>query len=139
MIDSVSKPSEYPARNKKSSIQLVIWTLVWTITMVLADKAELFGWYKSDGMALLAIAINTAIGIGMIFAYLRFLKNQDELHRKIQLEALSLAMGVTLVGSFTYSLLVTTGFIVDAEISDIVLLMMFTYVVAVLVSHVRYR
>ena len=139
MIDSVSKPSEYPARNKKSSIQLVIWTLVWTITMVLADKAELFGWYKSDGMALLAIAINTAIGIGMIFAYLRFLKNQDELHRKIQLEALSLSLGVTLVGSFTYSLLVTTGFIVDAEISDIVLLMMFTYVVAVLAAHVRYR
>ena len=48
-------------------------------------------------------------------------------------------MGVALVGSFSYSLMVTAKFITDVEVSDIILLMTFTFVVSVTVGHLRYR
>ena len=82
---------------------------------------------------------NALLGIVTILAFMRYLRDSDELHRKIQLDALALAMGVGLVGSFTYSLLVTGGFIVDAEVSDIILLMTVTYMIGIVAGQVRYR
>ena len=75
----------------------------------------------------------------MIFGYIRFLKALDDLQKKIQFDALAISLGVSLVGSFTYSLLVTSGYIKDVEISDIIVLMMVTYSVAILVGMVKYR
>ncbi|MCH8014377.1 MAG: hypothetical protein IH823_06250 [Candidatus Dadabacteria bacterium] len=107
--------------------------------MVLADKAELYEWHSSALISILAIVINAGIGIGMIVTYMRFLTELDELQRKIQLDSLALSMGIGLVGSFSYSLLVTAKFISDAEISDIILLMVLTYMVGIIVGQVRYR
>ena len=135
MIDS----SGWTARTRKNTIRLVSWVFAWTATMVLADKAELYQWYSSAWMSILAIVINGGIGLGMIVTFMRYLKQLDELQRKIQLDALALSMGIALVGSFSYSLLVTTNFITDAEISDIILLMTITYMVGLIIGQVRYR
>ena len=75
----------------------------------------------------------------MVVAFMRFLQGLDELQRKIQLDALALSVGIGLVGSFSYSLMVTAKFIIDAEISDIILLTTLTYVVGVIAGQVRYR
>ncbi|MCH8219506.1 MAG: hypothetical protein IH892_22350 [Planctomycetes bacterium] len=130
---------DFTARFVKNNIRLLGWVFAWVATMVFADKAELYQWYSSDFISIVAIVINAGIGIGMIVTYVRFLKESDELQRKIQLDALALAMGIGLVGSFTYSLLVTAKFIIDAEISDIILLMVLTYIVGIIVGQVRYR
>ena len=123
----------------KNTIRFLCWTFAWSMTMVLADKAILYEWHSSDLISAIAIVLNAGIGIGMILSYLRHLKYMDELQRKIQLDALAIAMGVALVGSFSYSLMVTAKFITDAEVSDIILLMTFTFVVSVIVGHIRYR
>ena len=123
----------------KNTIRFLCWTFAWSMTMVLADKAILYEWHSSDLISVIAIVLNAGIGIGMTLSYLRHLKYMDELQRKIQLDALAIAMGVALVGSFSYSLMVTAKFITDAEVSDIILLMTFTFVVSVIVGHIRYR
>lgn len=123
----------------KNTIRFLCWSFAWSMTMVLADKAILYEWHSSDLISAIAIVLNAGIGIGMILSYLRHLKSMDELQRKIQLDALAIAMGVALVGSFSYSLMVTAKFITDVEVSDIILLMTFTFVVSVTVGHVRYR
>ena len=123
----------------KNTIRFLCWTFAWSMTMVLADKAILYEWHSSALISAIAIVLNAGIGIGMILSYLRHLKSMDELQRKIQLDALAIAMGVALVGSFSYSLMVTAKFITDVEVSDIILLMTFTFVVSVTVGHVRYR
>ena len=125
--------------NAKNTIRFLCWTFAWSMTMVLADKAILYEWHSSALISAVAIVLNAGIGIGMILSYLRHLKYMDELQRKIQLDALAIAMGVALVGSFSYSLMVTAKFITDAEVSDIILLMTFTFVVSVIVGHIRYR
>ena len=123
----------------KNTIRFLCWTFAWSMTMVLADKAILYEWHSSDLISAIAIILNAGIGIGMILSYLRHLRDMDELQRKIQLDALAIAMGVALVGSVSYLLMVTAKFITDAEVSDIILLMTFTFVVSVIVGHIRYR
>ncbi|MDE2744010.1 MAG: hypothetical protein OXI58_20640 [Gemmatimonadota bacterium] len=123
----------------KNTIRFLCWSFAWSMTMVLADKAILYEWHSSALISAIAIVLNAGIGIGMILSYLRHLKSMDELQRKIQLDALAIAMGVALVGSFSYSLMVTAKFITDVEVSDIILLMTFTFVVSVTVGHLRYR
>ena len=67
------------------------------------------------------------------------LRSMDDLQRKIQLEALSMALGISIVGCAAYSLLVTWGYIVDEEVSDIFFLMCVSYSASVLIGVWRYR
>ena len=83
--------------------------------------------------------VNVALGIGMMFYLMRMLRNMDYLQRKIQLDALSMALGISLVGCAAYSLMVTWGIIVDEEVSDIFVLMCVAYSVSVMIGVVRYR
>ena len=126
-------------QSTKNAALLIVWVFVWTATMVLADKAMLYEWYTQQWISVAAIAVNAALGVGMIVFFVSYLRAMDELQRKIQLEALAFALGCGLVGSFTYSLLVTAGFIAESEISDIILLMTVTYMAAIIAGNVRYR
>ncbi|MBK36436.1 MAG: hypothetical protein CME26_13040 [Gemmatimonadetes bacterium] len=108
-------------------------------TMVLVDKAGLYGWFSTPEMSMLAVVVNAAIGVGLIRIFVRYLKDLDELQRKIQLDSLALAMGVGLVTSFSYSLLVTTGHVVQADVSDVTLIVILTYMGATILGQVRYR
>jgi hypothetical protein len=131
--------NEFEARNAMRSARLVIWILAWVGTMILVDKAVLYGWLSSIYMLRAGIVINAALGLGVILSFLRYLREMDEMQRKIQTESLALGMGVALVGSFSYSLLTTAGIVTDPEVSDITLLMCLTYMGSVIVGQYRYR
>ncbi len=131
--------SAWHMRTAKNTLRFLCWTFVWAATMVLADKAILYEWHSSDQISAVAIVLNAGLGIGMVLSFIKHLKEMDELQQKIQLDALGLAFGITLVGSFSYSLLVTSRFILDAEASDLILLMTVTYVAAVIYGQIRYR
>lgn len=135
----VEAAGAWNTRMAKNTIRFLCWTFVWAATMVLADKAILYEWHSSALISAIGIILNAGLGIGMVLSFVKHLKDMDELQRKIQLDALGLSFGVTLVGSFSYSLLVTSNFILDAEASDIIMLMTVTYVAAVIYGQVRYR
>jgi hypothetical protein len=81
-----------------------------------------------------------AIGAGMILANKRHLKGLDEMHQKIQLEAMALSLGVGLVVGLGYSNLDVTNLIAtDAEISHLVILMALTYLGGVFAGMRKYR
>lgn len=137
----MNKPAaeNYTSRVKKHTIRYISWSIAWAATLILADKAALYGWHSSDRLSLLLIIVNAGVGFAMLATYMQTLKVMDELQRKIQLIALALALGVGLVGGVSYSLLVTTKFISDAEVTDLLLLMIFTYVAGSIIGQVRYR
>ena len=139
MKDQTNNDAGYSVRCRKNSTRIILWSIAFAGTLVLANKAVLYEWYTSDLIAIGAVVLNALAGIGLIFAFIRSLKEGDDLQRKIQLDALSVAMGVALVGGFSYSLLVTSGFIIDEEVTDITLLMVVAYMVAVIAGQVRYR
>lgn len=139
MIKECLDSTNYQSRSIRDNLVMLLWVFLWMASMTIADKAALHGWWSAQSMTVLAITINILIGAGMIFAFMRMLKGMDELQRKIQLDALSLSLGISLVGCAAYSLLVTWGYIVDEEVSDIFVLMCVSYSVSVIIGAVRYR
>jgi hypothetical protein len=135
----VTNLSDYDSRSIRDSIVLVIWIFAWMAVLTLADKAALYGWWSAEWITLLAVAVNVMLGFGVIFKFMSMLRSMDDLQRKIQLEALSMALGISIVGCAAYSLLVTWGYIIDEEVSDIFVLMCVSYSASVLIGVWRYR
>ena len=129
----------YDQRARRDSLAIVGWIFTWMLSLVISDKAALYGWWSAEWITWLSIVINAALGLWVVRSYLRMLRNLDELQRQIQLNALAISLGVSLVGSITYSLLVTWGYITDEEVSDIFVLMCVSYSAAVLYGQFRYR
>jgi hypothetical protein len=131
--------SDYDSRSIRDNLVMVLWVFIWMASLTVADKAALYGWWEDGWLTLLAVAVNVALGLGMMVAFMRLMRGMDELQRKIQLDALSMALGISLVGCAAYSLLVTWGYIVDEEVTDIFMLMCVSYSAAVLIGVWRYR
>jgi hypothetical protein len=108
--------------------------------MAVANFGPVFIWHSNQVSTILAIVVNLGIGFGMIVANKRHLKGLDEMHQKIQLEAMALSLGVGLVVGLGYSNLDVTNVIAfDAEISHLVILMGLTYMAGIFAGLKRYR
>ncbi|MUP44842.1 hypothetical protein E0K83_03665 [Gramella sp. BOM4] len=127
-------------RHKRNTKNLAAWTALWVLTLALVTFGHELIWNQNSTITIIALVINTAIGLGMIIANIRHLNGLDELQRKIHLEAMGICLGVTLVAGITYSTMDVTNIIsYDAEISYLVILMGLTYLVSILIINSRYK
>ncbi len=132
--------NDWNARIKKNTIRLGYWTGAWLVTMAVAVFGPLLAWQSNELLTILAIAINLGIGFGMIMANKHHLRGLDEMHQKIQLEAMALSLGVGLVVGLSYSTMDVTNLIAfDAEISHLVILVGLTYGVGVFAGLRKYQ
>jgi hypothetical protein len=140
MTELKSSSGNLASDGTKNTVNLGGWTLAWLVTMAIAAFGPIFIWEYSKFPTIAAIVINLAVGVGMIFANIRHQKGLDEMHQKIQLEAMGLSLGVGIVAGLSYSLLDTTNVIsTDAEISYLVILMGLTYAAGVAAGLRKYR
>ena len=139
MKESIATQKSYEVRSAKDSIKLVAWIFVWMASLVVSDKAALYGWWESEGITIFSIFFTAALGFGVLLVFRKMLSRMDDLQRKIQLDALAVALGISLVGCAVYSLLVTWGYIQDEEVTDIFVLMCVSYSAGILFSVVKYR
>jgi uncharacterized membrane protein len=96
--------------------------------------------WESKLLTLASILVNVGIGIGMIVANKQHLDGLDELQRKIQLEAMALALGAGLVGGMAYSTMDVTDLIpADAEISFLVILIAVAYMIGIYFGRRKYQ
>lgn len=125
---------------RKRLKQLAIWTLLWTITMMVASFGPKFLWENNFVLSLIAILINLGVGIAMILANRTLINGGDELEKKIQLESMGLTLGLAVVVGLSYSLLDTSNLIpYDAEISTLVIFIGLTYLISILVNSKKYQ
>ena len=76
----------------------------------------------------------------MIVANKNHLKGLDEMHQRIHLEAMALALGVALVAGLAYATADVTDLIpVDAEISFLVFLISAAYGIGIYAGRRRYQ
>lgn len=130
----------WSATVRTNTRQLGLWTAAWVATMAIANFGPRFVWDEVGWISALAIAINLAIGAGMVLANIRHLKSLDEMHQRVQLEAMGLSLGVGLVVGLAYSNLDVTNLIgFDAEISHVVMLMALTYLAGTVAGLRKYR
>ncbi len=131
---------DWAVLNRRNTVRLAFWTFAWTASMALATFGPKYIWAENTAFTVIAILLNAGLGAGMILANIRHLKGLDELHQRIQLEAMAVALGVGVVGGLSYSLLDTTNVMQgDAEISVLVILIGLTYLTGSIVGQFRYR
>lgn len=129
----------WSTQTKKNTKNLSIYTGIWVISMAIAAFGPIFIWEGNNTISLIAVILNAVFGVFMILANIKHLNGLDELQKKVQLEAMAVALGVGIVGGLSYSLLDTTNIISqDAEISFLVILIAVTYMVGIVIGQKRY-
>ena len=135
-----TKTNKAYSKGRVSEAKVVYWGLAW----VLATAGAAFGpellWGYGTLMTSVAVATQLALGFGMIWAFKGVLLAMDDLQRLIQLEAISLALGVGVVVGISYELLEDVKLITfEPEISHLIMLMSLTYMFGLFLGNRRYR
>jgi hypothetical protein len=134
------KTNKAYSRDRVSTAKVAYWGLAW----VLATAGATFGpellWGYGTLITSIGIAIQLALGFGMIWTFKEVLLAMDELQRLIQLEAISLALGVGVVVGVSYELLEDIKLITfQPEISHLIILISLTYMFGLFLGNRRYR
>lgn len=135
-----SQVSDYRLRTRTNTRQLFRWTLAWLGTCALMAFGPKFLWNRMLVFTLLAIGLNICVGIGMILANKKYLVEQDELQRKIMLNAMGITLGVALIAGVPYSVMSTYHLIpFNADAAHLLLMMGLTYAASNIYGQWRYR
>ncbi len=130
-------------REKRSSVKtvsLAIWTTLWVLSVALATFGHELLWGSNDLFNVLVILLNFGIGIGMIMAIIKHLREMDEMLQKIHLESMGISLGLTVIGGISYSMLDATNVIpFDAEIAGVIVLISLSYFISLLINLRRYK
>ena len=134
------KTNKAYSRDRVSTATVAYWGLAW----VLATAGATFGpellWGYGTLITSIGIAIQLALGFGMIWTFKGVLLAMDELQRLIQLEAISLALGVGVVVGVSYELLEDVKLITfQPEISHLIILISLTYSFGLFLGNRHYR
>jgi hypothetical protein len=125
----------------KASARLVFWTFAWLATLAFAKFGPEHLWDSQQTVASwAAVALNIVVGIGYFVAFTRFLREADELQRKIVLDALTATLGVGWIGGFAYVVADGAGLIdYEANIAIFPTLLGVVYMITVAIGTIMYR
>jgi hypothetical protein len=136
------KPPEngYQSRNRTNVIQLLYWNGAWAAATALMAFGPKFLWNKVMVFTLLAVALDVAVGVGMILANKKYIAELDELQRKVQLNSMGITLGVALIAGVPLSVMDAYHVIpFHADIAYLLILMSLTFAVSNLYGTRRYR
>jgi hypothetical protein len=128
-----------PARDLRNANIVNMWALAWAASLLLISFLSGYDWYSSTIPTMIGLVIHAGIGLAMFFAYKRFLKELDEMERKIQLDALASSVGVTVIGFSTYSILEKAGNMPVLEPHHLIVLIALTYMAGIIIGRIRYQ
>jgi hypothetical protein len=115
------------ARDRQGQSSVVVWSLIWVAGFLIADFAIGRSWARGEVAVIVVTSVVTLLGVGWVVAYVRFIRHVDELMRKIQLEAMAMALGTGFVAGFTL-LLLEDADLAQARLSYLLVAMVVAYV-----------
>jgi hypothetical protein len=114
--------------------------LAWVLTLALANFGPRLIWNGNPALTWVALALNLIAGVLVIASYARLLRSQDDLQRKISLDALAVTFGLSLVLGFAYIVARAAGLLpFELELVWFLTGSAVLYTIATLVSWLRYR
>ena len=84
--------NQHSVREAKSSLRVAFWSVAWGGAVALGSAAAHLPVPKRL-VGIAALIIYSAISLGTIRAYVRWLKVLDEMQRRIQLETMAMTLG----------------------------------------------
>lgn len=127
-----------PKRDLKNANRVNLLALLWAATLMLST-------YLTEGEQLngviltIVFSLHTLIGIAMLVSYRHFLIQLDEMERKVQLDALALSVGVTIICFSSYSILENGAIVPPLNAAYLIALMALTYMVGIIKGRINYR
>lgn len=135
-----SKPTEWQQANKINTARLAFWTATWVLTMALTNFGPRFLWDFDQVLTITAVILNLALGLKMVLVNIKHIKGLDEMQQRIQLNAMGITLGLSLIVGLTYSNLNVVNLIsFHAEISHLVIFMGLTYLTATFIGSRNYQ
>ena len=127
-------------RTKKNTQRLAFWTVAWVLSTALVVFGSKFIWDFQLTLTLLAVALNLALGVGMILATIQHVKGLDEMQQKITLQAAAFSLVAGLVAGGSYELWEDIKLITyQPEISHLIIFMVLAYVVGLVTATRKYQ
>ncbi|MEM7206334.1 MAG: hypothetical protein AAF434_00790 [Pseudomonadota bacterium] len=131
----------YPAQEKNTSKYAACWAVIWGASIPLGIMAIKFIPSSKLFIGVLVVFIHVAIGVLAIRAHIRWLAALDEMQRKIQLEAMAMALGALWV-AFGCLLVMHSAELIHIDYWEIALLTVLAGVATVagnLIGVIRHR
>ncbi len=139
MKDDSLKRSKWQTQMTNNTYRLIAWTAAWLCTTSLLAFGSKYLWDYQTSYSIAAVILNIMVGYGMIKANIRHLNGSDELAKKVQFDAMGIALGVGIVFGLSYEQLYQVKLIsFQPEISDLVMLIAITYASATIYGHRKY-
>lgn len=133
------KQENLKQRTQRSTKRLFVWTSSWLLSLATVALGPKFIWDFGITVTLITVFINLALGYKMIMANISHLNDMDEMQRKIQLEAMALSLGVSVVLGALYGLLEPIKIIAfEPNASGLLFIMSFSYMIGVAIFHRRH-
>lgn len=128
-----------PARDIKNANRVNLLALLWMVTLLLSSIGSEYAWYNTMLVISIVFIVHTSIGVVMVFSFRKFLSELDDLERKIQLDALALSVGVTIISFSSFSILSKAGIIAELDQSSLIALIAVTYMIGNIAGRIKYR
>ena len=120
--------------------KLAFWTVIWVLATALATFGPEFIW-KNSLFTYAGVGLFLITGAAMIWANRKYLMDQDELQRRMHLEAMSITLGVAVVLGLGLSILdqqdLLFGF--DLDFAFITIIISVSYMLSLLINLRRFK
>ncbi len=140
MTGTSSEAGQFEKGVAQSARKLALWTGAWLVSLAIATFGSILVWESSLTLKIVSILINFNIGIAAIRANVRHIQSLDEMMQRVHLEAMGMAMGISIVTGISLSVLSTSDVLpFKVDISILVALMGLVYGIGTAVGMRRYR
>lgn len=86
--------NKYDTTNVKNSVSVLLWSVAWAGSMLLAIVGFKFFWSESKWLIGLSIGLHLVFALFALRAHFVWLENIDELMRGIQLKSAAFTLGI---------------------------------------------
>lgn len=126
------------ARDRRNARRAYQWMFIWLASFVAIALAMRFDLLAAGVVTWAAIGGSLVLGLVTMREMVRFLREADELLRKVYLEALALGFGAAMVANFTLAL-IERARDQPFEIGDLFLVMVIFFAIGLFGGTRRYR
>jgi len=128
---------ELTEQDRRNAGVFTRWSVLWSLGLVASTFALDGGWVPAGAPAVVVALAPNVFGLFALRAFMRFLRETDELQRKIHLEALAAGFGGGVIFMWGYRLLERAG-APQLDTSDGLLAMILVWAAGLWVGMRRY-
>jgi hypothetical protein len=119
---------------------LAIWTLAWLVSTGFLRFGAEYIWDYQPAYSVVVLITHLALGFTMIMVYVKHLSKQDELQRKITMDAMGITLGIAMIAGIAYEQLEDIKLIsFEPEINHLIMLMAVTYIISIFIGQRKYQ